>query len=200
MISFIHGTLIAYNDENILLDLNGLGLEIQIHGRAFAGMPQLGEKVQVHTYLQVLENEMKLYGFMEREELDLFKLLLTVSGIGARGAMNILGSIEPSQFYKAIASSDEKALLSAPGIGKKTAQRLVFELKDKIGKQNTVILKSGEVDHSVEDALEAMEALGYTRSEVFGVIMELKDQGELAKRAEDNIKKVLKIMAAKMKR
>lgn len=200
MISFIRGILIAYNDENILVDLNGMGLEIQIHGRAFAAMPQVGEQVLVHTYLQVLDNEMKLYGFMEREELDLFKLLMTVSGIGARGAMNILGSIDTSTFYQAIASSDEKRLLAAPGIGRKTAQRLVFELKDKIGKQSKVSFQGTEIDHGVEDALEAMESLGYTRSEVFGVIMELKDKGELEKRAEDNIKKVLKIMAAKMKR
>ncbi|MEA1960075.1 MAG: Holliday junction branch migration protein RuvA [Bacillota bacterium] len=201
MISFIRGYLFAYDEDSILLDVNGVGYEIQVHSRAFGSLPSMGEQAMVYTYLQVLDNEMKLYGFMEREELSLFKLLLTVSGIGARGAMNILGSIEPSEFYQAVASGDEKRLLSAPGIGKKTAQRLVFELKDKIGKHTTVSIKSdGGVDRTIEDVLEAMEALGYMRSEVFSVVMELKEHGELTGRVEDNIKTILKRIAAQMKR
>src|SRR6056297_1325920 len=117
MISFIRGYLFAYDEDFILIDVNGVGYEIQVHSRAFSSLPSMGEQAMVYTYLQVLDNEMKLYGFLDREELNLFKLLLTVSGIGARGAMNILGNIEPSEFYQAVASGDEKRLLSAPGIG-----------------------------------------------------------------------------------
>lgn len=200
MISFIRGPLFAYSEESILVDVNGVGYEIQVHSRVFGTLPSLGGQVLVHTYLHVLDNEMKLYGFLEQEELDLFKLLLTVSGIGARGAMNILGSIQPTEFYQAVASGDEKRLLAAPGIGKKTAQRLVFELKDKIGKRITVTGKSDGNDRKVEDILEALEALGYMRSEVFPVVMALKEEGQLTDRVEDNIKTILKRIAAQMKR
>ena len=200
MIAFMRGLLFAHNEDSILLDLHGTGYEIQVHNRIFSRLPQLGETALIHTYLQVLDNEFKLYGFLDREELDLFKLIMTVSGIGARGAMNILGSIEPAAFYQAIASGDEKRLLSAPGIGKKTAQRLVFELKDKIGKQTSFSLKSDGTDSNVDEVLEALEALGYARSEVFSVIMEMKENGEMAGRVEENIKKVLKKIAAQMKR
>lgn len=200
MISFLRGNLYQYDEESIIIDVNGIGYEIQVHSRCFTSLPSLGEKLFVYTYMQVLDNEIKLYGFMNKEELELFKTLITVSGIGAKGAMNILSAILPADFYQAIASKDEKRLVALPGIGKKTAQRLVFELKDRIGNKEVQLIEQSEDNYAIEDVLVALEALGYSRSEVFGLIMKMKENGELANRVEDNIKKVLQKKALEMKK
>lgn len=194
MIAFLNGRLFQAAPDSIIVEVAGLGYEIQIHNRMLPNLPAVGEQVLIHTYLQVMENEFKLYGFYNRAELDLFKLLLTVSGIGARVAINILGTLEPEKFYQAIASGDEKLLTTVPGIGKRTAQRLVFELKDKIGAHQT-ILTEPDGNNQLEDVMQALETLGYKRSEIFPLLMELQSQGELADRVEDNIKKVLKKQA-----
>lgn len=200
MIAFLNGKLFQAMPDTIIIEVNGLGYEVQIHNRMLAHLPAVGGQLLVHTYLQVMENEFKLFGFHSRAELDLFKLLLTVSGIGARAALNILGTLEPERFFQAIASGDEKLLTTIPGIGKKTAQRLVFELRDKIGTYQGTILASPEDNHQLEDVMEALETLGYIRSEIFPLLMELQSQGELADRVEDNIKKVLKKQALAMKK
>ncbi len=192
MIAFLNGKLFQAMPDAITVEVAGLGYEVQIHNRMLSQLPPVGGQILVHTYLQVMENEFKLYGFFNRGELDLFKLLLTVSGIGARAALNILGTLEPERFFQAVASGDEKSLTTVPGIGKKTAQRLIFELKDKIGSYQGAILASPEDNSILEDIMEALETLGYSRSEIFPLLMELQSQGELADRVEDNIKKVLK--------
>ena len=125
MISYMTGILADAEPEKAILEINGIGWEIVIHARAFSRLPRLGERITLHTHMQVLENEFKLYGFLTVDELRLFKLLLTVSGIGARGAANLLAHIEPADFYLAVASQDEKTLVKLPGIGKKTAQSFI---------------------------------------------------------------------------
>ena len=132
MISFVKGFLAEQNAESIVVDVNGVGYEINMPPRDIPKLPGRGETVLLYTHLQVLENEFKLYGFMEKEELKLFKQLLGVSGMGAKGAINVLDFIDPPGFYQAIASQDEKLLIKIPGVGKKTASRLIFELKDKV--------------------------------------------------------------------
>lgn len=199
MISFLRGILFQQYQDSIVIEVNGVGYEVQVHNRSLSLLPPPGEYIFVHTYLQVLDNEFKLYGFISREELDLFKTLLGVSGIGARAALNILAAMEPTAFYQAIASGDEKKLVGIPGIGKKTAQRLLFELKDKIGQQVTVLAQNAN-DHVLGDVLEALESLGYNRSEVFPLFMDLKEHGQLSDRVEDNIKKILQKKALLMKR
>jgi Holliday junction DNA helicase RuvA len=200
MISFLRGVLVQSNQDSIVVEVNGIGYEVQIHSRAFSNLPSLGSVILVHTYLQVLENDLKLFGFINREELELFKILIGVSGMGARGALNILSVLSPADFYQSIVSADEKRLLKVPGIGKKTAQRLVFELKDKVEKQQGVVVTAGEDGSSMEEVLEALEMLGYQRSEVFPLLMTMKTQGELGERTEDNIKKVLRYKAMQMKK
>jgi len=182
------------------VEVSGIGYEVQIHSRTLSMLPAVGSPVLVHTHLQVLDNDFKLYGFLNREELDLFKLLLGVSGIGARGALSILSAMKPHDFYQSIASNDEKRLLTVPGIGKKTAQRLVFELKERIGKQQGMASTLGEDENIWEDLLEALETLGYQRSEVFPLIMDMKAHNELGDRVEENIKKVLRRKAMQMKK
>jgi len=200
MISFLRGILVQSSQEAIIIEVGGLGYEVQIHNRALSLLPAPGSHLLVHTYLQVLDNDLKLFGFLHREELELFKILLGVSGMGARGALNILAVLDPADFYQAIAIADEKRLLAVPGIGKKTAQRLVFELKDKVGKQPGLILPTGEDRSNLEEVLEALETLGYQRSEIFPVLMEMKTQGEFGDKIEENIKKVLRRKAMQMKK
>lgn len=200
MISFLRGVLVQSNQESIIVEVSGIGYEVQIHSRVLSALPALGSPLLVHTYLQVLDNDLKLFGFVNREELELFKILLGVSGMGARGALNILSALNPADFYQAIASADEKRLVTVPGIGKKTAQRLVFELKDKVGNQQGLVAGASEDGSILEEILEALEALGYQRSEVFPLLMDMKMQGQLGDRIEENIKKVLRFKAMQMKK
>jgi len=200
MISFLRGILVQSNQETVIIEVGGMGYEVQIHSRTLSLLPVPGSYLLVHTYLQVLDNDLKLFGFLNREELELFKMLLGVSGIGARGALNVLAVLDPSDFYQAVALADEKRLLAVPGIGKKTAQRLVFELKDKVGSKAGLVLPTGEDRSNLEEVLEALETLGYQRSEVFPVLMEMKSQGELGAKVEENIKKVLRRKAMQMKK
>jgi Holliday junction DNA helicase RuvA len=200
MIAFLKGVLFQVMSDAIIVEVGGLGYEVQIHNRMAAQLPAVGGQVLVHSYLQVMENEFKLFGFYNRSELELFKLLLGVSGIGAKAALNILGKLDGDRLCSAIASGDEKSLLAVPGVGKKTAQRLIFELRDKIAKYHGTVFVDREVNHDVEEVLQALESLGYSRSEIFPLLMELQSQGEFSDRVEDNIKKILKRQALAMKK
>jgi Holliday junction DNA helicase RuvA len=200
MISFLRGVLAHSSQEAVIIEVGGIGYEVQVHSRTLSLLPALGSYLLVHTYLQVLDNDLKLFGFLNREELELFKILLGVSGIGARGALNILAVLDPADFYQAIALADEKGLLAVPGIGKKTAQRLLFELKDKVVSRAGLVLPAGEERSNLEEILEALETLGYQRSEIFPILMEMKSEGELGDKVEENIKKVLRRKAMQMKK
>ncbi len=199
MISCLSGVLFEIGSDFIILDVNGVGFEIVMHQRALTGLSRTGQVIFLYTHLQVLENEFKLYGFMDKEELKLFKKLLGVSGMGAKGAMNVLAFMEPFSFYHAIASADEKILIKIPGIGKKSAGRLIFELQDKIGELGMPDAVNTSGTSVEEDVLQALESLGYGRSEVYPLIMDLKKAGELADSVEENIKKILRIRVRQMK-
>jgi len=200
MISFLRGQLFQCLQDSVIIEVGGIGYELQVHNRLIGQLPPAGGQVLLHSYLQVMENEFKLFGFLSRHELDLFKLLLSVSGIGSRAALNILGTLEPEAFFQAVASGDEKRLVTIPGIGKKTAQRLIFELKDKLGQYEGSIAAVPAENTVLNEVLEALEVLGYSRSEIFPVLMEMQSQGQLSERVEENIKKVLKKQALAMKK
>lgn len=204
MIALLQGQLIDYSEETVLVNVQGVGYEVQVNQRMLTQISAPGTTMTVHTHMQVLENEIKLYGFPSAQELRMFKTLLTVSGIGARGAMNILGALDPESLVQAIASGDEKTLLTAPGVGKKTAQRLIFELRDKISQQEDLLREGlpadGGFDQGIEEIMQALEALGYSRSEHFPLLMDMKARGELGACTEDNLKKVLKKIAEQMRR
>ena len=199
MISFIKGFMVGKNGDTAIVDVNGVGLEIIMPPRAIVKMAGRGETVLLYTHLQVLENEFKLYGFVEKEELKLFKQLLGVSGIGAKGAINVLDFIDPPGFYQAIASQDEKLLIKIPGVGKKTGSCLIFELKDKISSEQLTVISGGN-DSSIDDVLEALEALGYGRSEIYPLVLEMQARGELDGSVEQNLRKILKARNIQMKR
>ncbi len=199
MIAFIRGVLVENRESSLIIEVQGIGLEVLVHRRNAASLPQPGAIIILHTHFQVLENEFKLYGFLKREELSLFKTLLGISGMGAKGAMNILDFMNPEQFFQAIASQDIKLLTRIQGIGKKTAERLLFELKDKV---DALLPKVPETANEMwlNDVMEALEALGYQRAEVFPLVLDLKSQGQLTDNAADNIKLVLRARAQQMKK
>lgn len=200
MIAFVKGILHDSRPDLVVIDVNGLGYEINVHPRVTGRLPMPGQDFMLYTHLAVSENECKLYGFPDQAELGLFRLLLTVSGIGPRVALNVLAATEPAQFYQAILSRDEKALLRIPGIGKKSAQRLLFELKDKVGQEEAITPAAADGGQPLSEVMEALEALGYSRSEVFADVMELQKSGQLSRELADNVKLVLKRKAQQLKK
>jgi Holliday junction DNA helicase RuvA len=190
VISLVKGSLLKTGEESIIVEVSGIGYEIFTHSRTFTHLPPKGETLTMYTRLHVTENDLKLYGFIKEQELNLFNLLLTVTGVGARVALNILGAFEPDRFCRAIAAKDEKTLVTIPGIGKKSAQRLIFELKDKVGK---IDYGSSPADTKhIDDVLQALEALGYTRYEMMPLIHALQESDQLSDNIEKNLKIILR--------
>lgn len=156
MIAFIKGTLEQKEPNRAVIDVNGIGYEVVIPISTYEGLPEVGESVKLHTYQLVRENEMSLFGFLTEEELTVFKLVLTVSGVGPKGALGILSKISPAQFRSAILKEDVATLRSAPGIGARMAQRLILELKDKV---QLLPEAEGEMEREVDKTAQAVAAL-----------------------------------------
>jgi Holliday junction DNA helicase RuvA len=194
MIDFIKGKLVHSYGDSVIVENNGIGFKIHTSIGSVADFSSLGEEVVVYTELIVREDSMSLVGFSSRDELNMFQLLTSVSGIGTKVGIGILSSMPFGQLAGIIASADIKSLQSAQGVGKKTAERLVLELKDKM--PQTLSLQMHEhaptyiADQSVQkDALEALMSLGYTRSEAQGVLKQI-DMEQMT--VEDIIKASLK--------
>lgn len=178
MFSYIQGRVEEINPEGIVLDHDGVGYEI---GLPQSSLSQLRRQMQlrVYTYLQVRDDGFSLFGFLKREDLDLFKLLIGVGGIGPKGALSILGVLSVDQLRFAIAAGDDKTIAQAPGIGKKTAQRVILDLRDKIDFTQTLEaqLDSRASDSSSDDirgeAILALNALGYSSAEALQAIRDL---------------------------
>ena len=129
MIAFLKGTIEEISEKSIFLDVNGIGYEIYMPTGSASMLPGVGEKIKIHTYLQISENGIGLYGFLSKDELNVFKLLITVNGIGPKGAVGILSALSANELRLAVLSDDDKAIAKAPGIGAKTAKKLILELK-----------------------------------------------------------------------
>lgn len=197
MIGFLQGSLIDITGDSILVDVHGIGFEVVVHARALRAMPGKDQAIKIYTWLQVNDNELRLYGFMVRQEMELFKRLIAISGIGPKVAMAVLGRFEPGDFYRAVASQDLKTLTSVPGVGKKSAERLIFEFKDWILAGS---LDSGsDMGSEVGAVLDALQALGYSREEVYPQIMNLVENGEMGT-LEENLRKVLKAQGGRHKK
>ena len=174
MYSYIKGSLEEKMSNCIVVENNGIGYKIFMSKSAIGRAGELGANVKVYTHYHVREDEISLYGFLTNEELKMFELLLSVSGVGAKSAISMLSNIGPSEFAVSIVNNDITKLTKVPGIGKKSAQRIVLELKDKLKAEQE--LMKGEVasDNSeefdlsgdVEEAISALQILGYNRKEV----------------------------------
>lgn len=173
MISYISGTLKYIAQDVITVDNSGIGYGISVSPKTVEALPAIGERVCIYTYMSVSESGIALYGFLSREELELFCSVIGVSGIGPKGALGILGALSPSQLVMAVLTNDLKALYSAPGIGKKTAQRLVLELKDKLDasqafeaeSEGAALPVSSAASGEKSEAVEALEVLGFAHAE-----------------------------------
>lgn len=183
MIGFLHGVIRRIQTDCCLLDVNGVGYRIYISETTRMQLEE-NETITIYTYLNVREDAMQLYGFLTQAEYDLFTLLISVSGIGPKVGMGILSGMSPQAIRMAIAAGDVPTLVKLPGIGKKSAERLILELKDKIGDividdklvkklpNNNVVVPSGIKD----ETLAALQGLGYSESEVLPIIEALEEE------------------------
>ena len=195
MIAFVQGEIADIMEDTVVLSVNGFGINVHISGRVAAELPGIGEKVKLHTYTLVREDAFLLYGFLHKNDLELFKKCITVNGIGPKGALAILSTMDADALRYAILSKDAKAIAKAPGIGQKTAERLILDLKDKVSYDDTMI--SMEVSEhvggavqseAVKETIEALVALGYGQTESMQAVgkipnAEEKDSGALLKEA-----------------
>ena len=173
MYAYLKGTLEVKTKGYIVIEVNGVGYKVFMSETAIEALGEIGQNIKVYTYLKVKEDEMSLYGFNTNEELRMFELLLSVSGIGAKSAISILSNISPSAFALAVISNDVLKIKSLPGIGAKGAQRIILELKDKIEKEepteedtNVQLEKIDKNNEKVLEAISALQVLGYSRKEI----------------------------------
>lgn len=182
MIAYVKGILTEVYEDSIVLEQGGIGYDIQIPASLFEELPPCGSEVKVYTYFYVREDVVSLYGFLNRDDLNIFRLLLTVSGIGPRGALGILSAITPDNLRFAILSDDSKTIAKAPGIGVKTAKRLIIELKDKLNLSEALELSREHAEHTEEaltenirtEAVEALTALGYSGAEALRAVKQVE--------------------------
>lgn len=182
MIAYVKGKLTEIYEDSIVLEQGGIGYDIQIPASFFDELPPCGSEMKVHTYFYVKEDIVSLYGFQTRDDLNIFRLLLTVSGIGPRGALSILSAVPPDQLRFAILSDDSKTIAKAPGIGVKTAKRLIIELKDKMNLTEALELSREHAEHTEEaltenirtEAVEALTALGYSGAEALRAVKQVE--------------------------
>lgn len=168
MIAFVEGT-VEYIEENaVVISTNGLGCRVFMTPAGLSSV-SVGETVRIHTYLRVAEDLMDLYGFLSREELESFKLLLTVNGAGPKAALSVLSALSPAALVLAVVTDDYKSITKAQGVGPKLAQKIVLELKDKFkGKEIAVDgmkVESYQAPTGGNDAVDALVVLGYSRGE-----------------------------------
>lgn len=171
MIAYVKGILDTKTDAYVIIDVQGIGYRVFMPSKSIESLGETGEIVKVYTYYYVREDNISLYGFSSNEELRMFELLISVSGVGAKSAIAMLSEISPSSFALAVISDDVSKLVKIPGVGKKTAARIILELKDKLKTESAVVESSEadvvfEKDNNVGEAVAALQVLGYTRKEI----------------------------------
>ena len=180
MIAYLNGILAEIEEENIVIEVNGIGYNVRIPAGMAGRLPQIGEVVKLYTYTSVREDAIGLYGFLSRDDLNMYRQLITVSGIGPKGGLSVLSAMSADELRMAVISQDAKAIAKAPGIGTKTAQRIILELKDKISLEDTAMMRevnqvpqgsmlTGKSQAQTE-AVEALTALGYSPSEALRAV------------------------------
>lgn len=201
MISYIKGKLTEVDDGIIVVENNGIGFNIHVPATVISSFSSIGDEVKVYTYLQIREDAHSLFGFLSRDDLNIFKMLINVNGIGPKGALAILSTISPDDLRFAILSDDAKLISTAPGIGSKTAQKLILELKDKIKLEETFesysksvnTVKTDDVLVAKNEAVEALVSLGYGSTEAMKAVRDVENADELD--SEEILKRALKKLA-----
>lgn len=175
MFAYIKGSLEMKSSNYIVVDINGLGYKIFMSQSNIESIGEINDIVKVFTYVKVREDDISIYGFKTQEELRMFELLIGVSGVGAKSALVMLSCIEPSEFAIAVISNNVKLLTQVPGIGTKSAQRIILELKDKLKAEQSELdeeklentkLKSSKTNENVQEAISCLMVLGYSRKDI----------------------------------
>lgn len=196
MYGHFKGIVDSVFEDRIILDVNDIGYEIFMPESEIISIKEKKEKLKLYTYLNVREDEMKLFGFLSQNNLDFFKKLTSVSGVGPKMALGIISNIDPSEMCVAIATENILALKQIPGIGPKMAQKIIFELKDKVQKEDLQkasksVGKTISKNKNIDEAITALEVLGYSKREIKEVVDKLNITDE---KVEDIIRIVLKEM------
>ncbi len=191
MISYVSGIVEYVDTEKVVVDNNGIGIAVFMTNDDLSVIGE-GEEIKIHTYFNVKEDAMQLYGFLNKESLELFKLLLTVSKVGPKGALSILSTCPAEMLKMSIVSGDAKTIATANGIGAKTAERVVLELKDKIeieGVEDFVGDTSVADSTFANDVVDALVELGYSKSEALSTVKRIEKTDDMSE--EDLLKKAL---------
>lgn len=202
MYAYIKGILAEITEDAIIVENQGIGYEIAVPGQVFDYLPSVGEEVKIYTYHYVREDAILLYGFLTKEDVRIFKMLIGVSGIGPKGALSILSVLSTDNLRFAILGDDAKAIAKAPGVGAKTAQRVIIELKDKLSLEDAFEQKLANQAQKAElnpavgvknEAILALTSLGYSQSEALKVLQGIEISPD--DQVEDVLKMALKQMA-----
>ena len=189
MIAYVHGIVEDIAEDNVVLDVNGMGINVNISADTASRLPGIGEPAKIYTYTCVREDTFQLYGFLTRCDLDIFKKLITVNGIGPKGGLAILSVMNAEDLRFAIMQGDAKAIAKAPGIGPKTAQRVILDLKDKIELDDSLIQR--EITQTAggnpliadtpqkQEAVEALVSLGYGQAESIKAVNQIENLDNL---------------------
>ena len=201
MLAYIKGSLEIKNNDYAVIDVGGLGYKVNMSKKALETVGNIGDRIKVYTYYRVREDDISIFGFNTNEELRMFELLLSVSGIGAKVALTILSNIEITEFALAVITDDISKIVKIPGIGKKSAQRIILELKDKLKAQElaeaeeqgeTKQIKKEENNEAVEEAIAALQILGYSKKDIEKAFEKLANKNVSV---EELIKKGLTILS-----
>lgn len=204
MISYIRGELCDIEEQKAIVDVNGVGYGIYMPQQALSLLPPMGQQVKIHTYLNIREDAMQLFGFLTKEDLNVFHLLIGVNGIGPKAGLNILSCLSPDELRFAVLSGDAKAISATPGIGKKTAEKLILELKDKLniedmlehaahgGDSEDLASGTDTASNTMQaEAVQALTALGYGSAESLRAV---KKSSPECSSVEDILKEALKFL------
>lgn len=202
MISYLKGNLVSILEDKVILEVGGIGYGVFIPANLMSSLPSVGKELKLHTYLNVREDAMQLFGFTSVDDLEVYKLVLGVNGIGPKGGLSILSQLSPNELRFAVASSDVKAISKANGIGKKTAEKLIIELKDKLHIEDALGSNMQEGDKKAEtiskglnpncnEVVQALVSLGYDNSSSIKAVRMVEDEtGSLS--VEEMLKLALK--------
>ena len=204
MISYIRGEFCDIEEQKAIVDVNGVGYGIYMPQQALSLLPPMGQQVKIHTYLNIREDAMQLFGFLTKEDLNVFRLLIGVNGIGPKAGLNILSCLSPDELRFAVLSGDAKAISATPGIGKKTAEKLILELKDKLniedmlehaahgGDSEDLASGTDTASNTMQaEAVQALTALGYGSAESLRAV---KKSSPECSSVEDILKEALKFL------
>ena len=202
MIAFLKGTIEDITENSLVLDVNGVGYEVLVPGQLLDMLEGIGQKLKVYTYMQVREDAVVLFGFLTRDDLAMFKMLIGVNGVGPKAGLGILSALGAEELRFAVLADDAKRIAKAPGIGAKTAQKIILELKDKLDlsevfeqklnadRQQEAAASAGS--GMVQDAVEALVALGYGSTEALRAVRAVK--ADTVADSEQLLKEALKHM------